>query len=472
MGRAGRLTGAHKYLDMAVKVGDNLISQQSDDGSWSSLDSDGPSNDFTAEMVVWLDEIYQVPGRCPMEIRAIRESELEQMVKLQCLTFDSDRYQRYWHYIRGDSSYRFEQTRVVIVDGQIAATLRIWDRDMRIGSQSVRMGGIGGVGTHPDHRRAGYASEMMKDAIDYMHSAGYEISVLISTIPQSFYRKLGYESMPMEGFRTVVRRSVVAPVETDWQVQPFDERRDLEQVVALYDMFNANQSASIVRSRAHWETMPARLRGTLPNVVARRGDTLGGYLNFEVNANTARVDEIAYHRNHPIILSALSNHLMQVCQQKKIRAIHGNLPHRHPLIDRLVEDCDGDLYLTGDSTMMFFAVNLPQLLRKLLPDWQSRLDAAHRTFDSLSISIKLNDQQRVLHLNDAGTLHILDADPNAYRLELPGEFFWRACLGESSWSQLETIMHARGIHVLPEISRLLTLLFPRQEVVFWTPDQF
>jgi hypothetical protein len=56
------LTGEQKYLDMAVKVGDNILAQQPDDGSWS-FGSDEPSNDVTAEMVVWLDEIHQAAGR-------------------------------------------------------------------------------------------------------------------------------------------------------------------------------------------------------------------------------------------------------------------------------------------------------------------------------------------------------------------------------------------------------------------------
>jgi len=55
------LTGEQKYLDMAVKVGDNIVAQQVDDGSWS-FGSDDPSNDITAEMVVWLDEIHQAVG--------------------------------------------------------------------------------------------------------------------------------------------------------------------------------------------------------------------------------------------------------------------------------------------------------------------------------------------------------------------------------------------------------------------------
>ena len=53
------LTGEEKYRNIAIKVGDNIVAQQADDGSWSAVGSSGPSNDATAEMVVWLDEIYQ-----------------------------------------------------------------------------------------------------------------------------------------------------------------------------------------------------------------------------------------------------------------------------------------------------------------------------------------------------------------------------------------------------------------------------
>ena len=57
------LTGEQKYLDMAIKVGDNIVAQQADQGWWSMVGCEGPNNDVTAEMVVWLDEIHQVIGR-------------------------------------------------------------------------------------------------------------------------------------------------------------------------------------------------------------------------------------------------------------------------------------------------------------------------------------------------------------------------------------------------------------------------
>ena len=56
------LTGEAKYRDMAIRIGDNILDQQWDEGCWSSVGSDVPSNDATAEMVVWLDEIHQAVG--------------------------------------------------------------------------------------------------------------------------------------------------------------------------------------------------------------------------------------------------------------------------------------------------------------------------------------------------------------------------------------------------------------------------
>lgn len=57
------LTQDTTYRDMAAKVGHRVIAQQTDQGWWSSVGSEGvPSNDATAEMVVWLDEAYQALG--------------------------------------------------------------------------------------------------------------------------------------------------------------------------------------------------------------------------------------------------------------------------------------------------------------------------------------------------------------------------------------------------------------------------
>ena len=255
-----------------------------------------------------------------MEIRGIHDSELEEMIDLQCRVFRPDGHERYSQYVHAEPSYRYDQSRVVVVNGEIVSTLRVWEREMRIGAVAVPMGGIGGVGTHPDHRGAGYATELMKDTITYMRGAGYDIGVLFSAIPCAFYRKLGWASVPLAGFR-VTRSQTAGLEETEWHVEPFNEDRDLDASISLYDRCNSQQSGSLVRTQSYWESGPARLRDILPTVVARREDTFGGYLNFQVGEKSANILEVAYDRTQPQALTALVNHLLQVCEQEGVEEL-------------------------------------------------------------------------------------------------------------------------------------------------------
>ncbi len=54
------LTGERKYAELAARVGDNLLASQSEEGAWRFGRMN--SNDATAEMVVWLDEVHQALG--------------------------------------------------------------------------------------------------------------------------------------------------------------------------------------------------------------------------------------------------------------------------------------------------------------------------------------------------------------------------------------------------------------------------
>ena len=406
-----------------------------------------------------------------MEIRGIRESEIAEMIDLQCRVFRPDGHERYGQYVRTDPSYRYDQSRVVVVNGQIISTLRVWEREMRIGSIAVPMGGIGGVGTDPNHQGTGYATALMKDTIAYMRTVGYDVGVLFSAIPCAFYRKLGWASVPLGGFRVTRRRNIVLE-ETEWRVEPFDEGRDLEDCIALYDKHNVQQSGSLVRVRSYWESGPARLRDILPTVVARHENQLGGYLNFQVGEKSVNVLEVAYDRTQPRALTAMVNHLLEVCEQEGVEELHGDIPHRHPMVDLLVEGTAGDTFLTGDSAMMLYAANLSSLFQRLLPELQSRLDASYQKIAPVSICFAVNDQEVGLRLHNDGTLHTFDSDGQAICLALPEHLFWRVLLGESSWSQLEPTLHQRGIAVETEIAALLSILFPQREVIFWAPDHY
>jgi hypothetical protein len=54
------LTGERQYKDMAIRVGNFLVSCQAKQGYWASGPGKAGSNDITAEMVLWLDAIDHV----------------------------------------------------------------------------------------------------------------------------------------------------------------------------------------------------------------------------------------------------------------------------------------------------------------------------------------------------------------------------------------------------------------------------
>ena len=411
-----------------------------------------------------------------MEIRAVREQELEAMIELQCLIFRPDGHERYTAYLHGDPSYELGQTRVVVVDGEIVATLRIWDRTIRVGATAVKMGGIGGVGTHPAHRRRGYASAMLRDASDWMRSRGYLTSVLFTEVASQFYRRHGWASVPMPGFRIAAPgggATIPAPVGSadGWRVEAFDEARDLGAAMALYERYNAGLSGALVRDRPYWDSEPARIRGILPAAAALdAGGNLRGYLNYRIEEGQAEVCELAVEDYAASATDALVRHFLRECAAQGAGEIVGDLPHRHPLVDLLCEYCGGDLELTGNAATMWKMLDLPGLLSALLPELQQRVEAASP--GPAVLLFETCGERCSLALDPAGRLH-LDAEPPAGRaLPLSGEMLWRLLLGESAWSDIEASPPARGEAVDPAQSRLLAALFPRRQVIYWAPDHF
>ena len=405
-----------------------------------------------------------------MEIRAAKESELEQVVELCCVAFNPDGHERYWQYVQGDSSYRLPQTRVVVVNDTVVSTLRVWERRMRVGASLVTMGGIGGVCTHPNYRGVGYASALMRDTIDYLRLIGCDLGVLFTIIPEAFYRQLGWISLPLHGFSVAYNSAAQAAAASAWQVTDFNPETDLDAVAALYDLTNAQQSGTIARTRAYWDMAPSRIRGVLPTVVARQNGHIGGYLNYEIDGKFVEVREVGYVPDDPTVLDALVSHFFQACEAQGVEEIGGRFPSQHPFAERLIATSDNPVTQTEYTGMMCYAVDLPVLLRRLVVGWESRIADAEEAFGPLAVKLPTpNNQQIVLRHNADGTLQIVpeDADAVDCGVNLTEADFWQLLFGEIGWEQISS-----DASVSPEISAFLAMLFPKRDVIFWSPDQY
>ena len=412
-----------------------------------------------------------------MEIRAAHESELEQVVELCCLAFDSDDHERYWQYVKGDSSYRPSQTRVVAVNDKVVSTLRVWERRIRVGASLVTMGGIGGVCTHPRYRGVGYASALMRDTIGYLRTMGYDIGALFTIIPEEFYHRLGWVSLPLRSSIVMCSSSMEAEPLPGWQITDFNPETDLDAVARLYNIANEQQSGATARTRAYWDMAPSRLRSILPTVVARRiegicASKLGGYLNYQLGGKVAEVLEVGYMPdNSEETLDVLVSHLFQTHSIEKVVCTFSSmLSSQHPFVLRVVEKGHGTLTLVEGTPMMFYAVNLPVFLRRLVVGWESRLADAEETFPPLAVKLPaLNDQQTVLRHNADGTLQIVPEDAGAvdFGIDLSEADFWKLLFGEIGWEQISS-----DATVPAEISAFLEVLFPKRDVIYWRPDRY
>ena len=405
-----------------------------------------------------------------LEIRGARESELEQTVELSCIAFNTDNHERYWQYIKGDSSYRPSQTRVVVVNDRVVSTLRVWERRIRMGASLVTVGGIGGGCTHPHYRGVGYASALMRDTIGYLQTIGCDLGVLFTIIPEAFYRQLGWTSFPMHGFSVACDSTVSSIGSSAWLVADFNAEMDLDAVARLYDTANTEQSGTISRTRAYWDMAPCRIRGILPTVVARRDGDIGGYLNYEMDGKQAEVREVGCAPNAPEVLDALVCHLLEACETDWVEKIAVKFPSLHPFSERLIAVCDSLVTKTERSKMMLYAVDLSVLLRRLVVGWESCIAEAEETFPALVVRLPLlNDQQVVLRHNGDGTLQIVPeaADAVDFGVDLSEADFWQLLFGEIGWEQVSS-----KTTVSTEISAFLAVLFPKRQVIFWSSDQY
>ncbi len=403
-----------------------------------------------------------------MEIRAAQESELEQVVELNCMAFNPNQHERYWQYVRGDSSYRLSQTRVVVVNDRVVSTLRVWERRIRIGASLVTMGGIGGVCTHPKYRGVGYASALMQRTIDYLKTTGYDLGVLFTIIPEGFYHKFGWTTFPLHGFTAKFNSAMAVEKPSDWQIRDFNSETDLDAVASIHDIANRQQSGTVSRTRAYWDMEPSRIRGILPTVIAHQDGNIGGYLNYQIDGKCAEVREVGHLSDNPDVLDALVHYLLQGCEAAQVEEINGMFSPQYPFVQRLIATSNSEISFITDTAMMLYAVRLSVLLRRLVVGWESQIAASKESFPQITVKFPIvNNQQAVLRYNGNDTIQIVDNASDAVNLDISEEDFWQLLFGAIGWNQVNS-----DVSVSAEISAFLEVLFPKRDVIFWYPDRY
>ena len=294
-----------------------------------------------------------------MEIRAVREDEIEETLELQRLVFRPDEGEgaldRYRTYVRDDPSYRPEQSRVLVEGGRIVAHLRVWDREIRVRGALFRAGGIGSVLTHPDFRGRGYARALMRNTEKVLLGAGYDVGLLFSIIGTPFYEALGWTPVPLPTFTVDMKSEPGDRLPTGVRALHMD--RDLDAVMAIYAQCSGCLTGPESRPREYWSAGPSRLRGVFPAWGVGRGSDLRGYATFDASADRIWVREGCVEPAHEDAFDDLATWICRCARRRGATRVEGSLPAGNGLVSAFERVCGSAARWNSHDEMMLKGIN-------------------------------------------------------------------------------------------------------------------
>jgi predicted acetyltransferase len=125
----------------------------------------------------------------PIEIRPAREDELDAVHFVVSYSFNANRTDAGRQSMRHVENLAHPQ--VLLDDGKIVASLRVYDLTMLMNGAPVRLGGVSSVSCLPEHRRKGHVGRLLRHAMSEMRDRGQPLSALYTPHP-SLYRKYGW----------------------------------------------------------------------------------------------------------------------------------------------------------------------------------------------------------------------------------------------------------------------------------------
>src|SRR5512143_4035305 len=179
-------------------------------------------------------------------------------------------FARYFAY---DPTFRDDLCFVAEADGRLVSTLQVFRKVVRVEGVALAVGGIGNVFTDPQWRGAGVAGALLERAIAAMDAHGFDASLLFAS-RLDFYARFGWQSLPRQ-LSFISQSPTVAPRAA---LEPFDAARDLDEVMAIYDVYGAEVPGATVRDPAYWHGQ-LRYAGNPDErfVVARHGGRVTAY---------------------------------------------------------------------------------------------------------------------------------------------------------------------------------------------------
>ncbi len=358
-----------------------------------------------------------------------------------------------------------DHVRELLIDDKVACSLGIIDINMRIGASVVRMAGIAGVETRPEHRMKGHMRILLSDTLTYMQQQGYDISMLYG-IP-NFYTKFGYAPChPATSLKIKTRDAELATAARPVSITPATSA-DWPAIIDLFNRCNATRTCSMVHTA---DTFKGFTKGsnwvvrTECIIIKESLDHFAGYAVWDQNSEAMNVVEVEAidEAHYPALLA----HFAQEAVKKRCSEISFFLPFDHPFSEFVQRyGCEWTISHFRHAYAMGRILNQASLFDKL--SHMLRLRVAHSI---------LRDQSFALNLRtDLGETTLTFGAPGegpSGVLLIPQDRLLQLVLGYRSLGDTlsDPLVQVQSTH--PGFRQGLDALFPRGYPFNWLPDYF
>jgi predicted acetyltransferase len=121
-------------------------------------------------------------------VEELTETEKQMTTEVDRLSFTDEQNDIEW----GDSQWLV----MGFIDGFIVTQIGILKREVDVGGQKLSVGGVGGVATHPDHRRRGYAGQLLRASEQLMRELDLPFGVLVCGEERMpYYASFGWQKI-------------------------------------------------------------------------------------------------------------------------------------------------------------------------------------------------------------------------------------------------------------------------------------
>ena len=389
----------------------------------------------------------------------LNQTELDDSIQCSISVFDESEHM-FTNIVKLDPWFDLNNTRACFVDGKVVSVVQIFRRPMRIGGSVVQMGGVGNVSTRPEYRRAGHSSQVIRDSVQYMRAAGYDLSILFTDI-QSHYARAGWVMYPM--FRTRMTLPERLEYSSDAIVRQCDLDQDGGALREIYERFNASRTGTIVRSVEYCNNRP-KWRDYDPSLfwTARQNGGIVAYLMCD----RWFIREIGYLPNYESATIELFHRFFNQAKDEGINSVEAIVPH----------ECRELIAATGCAVKrvehyhtMIRIINLESLLTKMLPTFETRLNDSDLSGWGGSIVIRCETD--ILCLSVDGGIFKRSAFIRMPSIDLAVSHTQLLNLLFGNMTPRQ-IAFSNGLTLDDSKIELLGVLFPPGELFLWETDRF